>query len=109
MIRTYRPGFSITVFKAITRAVRRTVFLAESALRYANATDNAQAASEAADRITAANTALAVIQAEQRTLKAAKQKRTARNGRPITISDLNEAVTRILTALAAQPGRSEQA
>ena len=88
------------------RAARQGVFDAQAAISYAKATDNDDAATAAQGRLEAAEAALVVVQAEQRALKV-EPKPPARLSKPITVRDLNNAVARILKAIAVQSSRSE--
>ena len=93
------PNSAQTALKKKARDVKQAAFIAEDDLRCAKAIGDTKAAAAAESKLRKAQTEYAAILTEQRALKEQK-KRDAESNRAITVADLNEAVSRVLTAIA---------
>ena len=96
----------ITVQRALknqARDAKQAVFLAESDFRYARAIGDTQEAAAAESKLRQAQAEHAVVIAALRDLKKKKKQEAekAEKNRAITVADLNAAVTKILSAVAA--------
>ncbi len=92
-----------TALKKQAREIKRIAFLAESDWRYAKATADTDAIAAAENKLRQAQAEHAVVIAALRDLKKKKKQEAekAEKNRAITVADLNAAVTKILSAVAA--------